>query len=241
MKNKLLFYLLSWITITNSIRNAPNVILRETRNDEISKLIISQYLPEKPTILEAGGYKGEDTIEMSQLWPESTIYTFEPLPTLFKELQENTQRYNNIICFDFALGNKIKKTPFFVSTIGHDGSSSILEPEEHLTIHPEIGFAKKILVNQITIDAWAEENNIKKIDFLWLDLQGAEPLVLQASPKILQTVSVIYTEVNFKEMYKNCILFTEFKNWLVSKGFKLIHVTPQRTYGTALFVRNDKH
>ncbi len=38
--------------------------------------------------------------------------------------------------------------------------------------------------------------------------------MLKASPKILKTVKVIYTEVNTLPLYEGAILYAEFKNWI---------------------------
>jgi len=86
-----------------------------------------------------------------------------------------------------------------------------------------------------TIDS---KNNVDRIDFLWLDMQGYEPLMLQSSKKILKTVKVIYTEVNHKELYKGAILYPEFKQWLEKQGFTLVKTCfPFEDWGDALFVR----
>lgn len=76
---------------------------------------------------------------------------------------------------------------------------------------------------------------------LWLDLQGAELLALNSSPKILNTVSVILTEVEFVEAYTNQAQFKEFTKWLRTKGFKLVGINHSNIwFGDALFVRDNQ-
>ena len=149
--------------------------------------------------------------------------------------------YNNINCYNSALGDHSGFTRINVSEGKSNASSSILKPKEHLNVHPDVFFNKEIEVPIITLDKWAEENSIEKVDFLWFDLQGFEYQVLNASPKILSTVKTIYTEVSFINAYENTLLYPEFKKWLENEGFYENILDSQNSdMGNALFVRNNK-
>src|SRR5438132_8350317 len=110
---------------------------------------------------------------MAQLF-ECIIHAFEPVPKLFATLQSNTRRFTNVFCHQLALSSKTGKAKFYVSSGSSDGSSSLLEPKEHLQDHPDVLFKKTIDVITITLDDWAAQHGIDHIDFLWLDMQGAE-------------------------------------------------------------------
>lgn len=83
---------------------------------EIPKSFIAQFLPKNPVILEAGAANGNDTYEMAQLWPESTIYAFEPAPSLFEKMVEQTKNCPNIIPYAFALSDTRGIAQFYVSS-----------------------------------------------------------------------------------------------------------------------------
>lgn len=131
---------------------------------------------------------------------------------------------------------------FYVSEGASDASSSLLEPMEHLNDHPTTFFKKKITVPTITLDGWAVENNILKVDMLWLDMQGFELNMLQSSNFILDTVSVIHTEVSTKQTYKGVAQYNEFRSFLESKGFvmKIEAIPSGWDMGNVLFVRKRK-
>ncbi|MBK6479822.1 MAG: FkbM family methyltransferase [Saprospiraceae bacterium] len=95
-----------------------------------------------------------------------------------------------------------------------DASSSLLEPKDHLIDHPDTSFKDKIQVQTITLDDWAFQNNISKVDLLWLDMQGFELNMLKASNKILATVKVIHTEVSTKKPTKELVCIVIIKNFL---------------------------
>jgi 2-O-methyltransferase len=205
---------------------------------EISKSYIAKFLPEEPIIIEAGAHVGVDTLEMSKLWPLGHIHAFEPIPAIFQSLKENTSKSRNVTCYPLALSDSNGTADIFVSGGTSDGSSSLLAPKEHLTEHPSVTFTNKIAVSTVTIDKWALEENIKRIDFLWLDMQGYEFNVLKASPDILESVLVIHTEVSLKHIYENAPLYPELRQWIESKGFEVkFEALPWKDAGNILFVR----
>lgn len=223
----------------NPIRFLRKVFFPATKPDEvISKAHIKSILPAKPIVFEAGAHIGVDTLEMSRLWPDATIYAFEPVPHIFKKLQRNTRNCKNVKCIPVALGDKNGKLPMFVSSGRSDGSSSLLKPKYHLEEHPDVLFEETIEVDVFTIDSWCEKNNISKVDFMWLDMQGFEMSTLKASPNILKNITAIHSEVNTKPNYENTALYPEFKNWMESVGFRVdIEDIPWNSGGNVLFVR----
>ena len=198
-----------------------------------NKEYIAQFLPKNPVILEAGAHIGTDTIEMLQMWPECTIHAFEPLPKVYTKLIQNTQAFNNVYRYPFALSNNNGLARLYVSSGTSDASSSLLAPKEHLNVHRTVYFEETIEVPTITLDSWATEYKIDYIDFMWLDMQGHEFAMLKASPKILKTVKVIFLEVSYEELYVGTALFPEVKAWLEQQGFKYICELAEN----ALFVR----
>jgi FkbM family methyltransferase len=188
-------------------------------SNTISKEYISQFIPNDAIIVEAGAHIGMDTIEMAKFWPNSTIYAFEPVPEIFEQLKKNTSKYKNVKCFKLGLSDKCGKAKIFVSSGDSDGSSSLLKPKEHLKLHPKVKFDESIDIPIVTLEKWAKDNKIKKIDFLWLDLQGMEYKVLSKSGNLLTSVKAIVSEISLVENYSKGVLYKPLKNWLAKKGF----------------------
>ena len=57
------------------------------------------------------------------------------------------------------------------------------------------------------------------VDFLKLDVQGAELTVLQGAERVLKDVSVVQVEVEFVELYENQPLFADVDRFLRGQGF----------------------
>lgn len=203
----------------------------------ISKKIIAHYLPPSPVIIEAGAHIGRDTVKMSKAWPNSIIHAFEPVPELFAVLLRNTALNPRIICYPYALSTTTGTSTLFMSSGRSTATSSLFEPAGYKNEFPTTIFTP-LTVQTITLDDWAQKYQIKHIDGMWLDMQGAELSVLQAAPKILKMVSVIYTEVNLTQRYKGAPLYPEFKEWMIGQGFTIaLEACDHPDWGNVLFIK----
>lgn len=214
-------------------------ILSPSDQSSISKYVIRKYLPQNPVIIDCGAHVGADSIELSKMLPKSKIFCFEPVPSIFSSLKKNTKKYSNIECFQIALSDNDGEAHFFVSSGESDASSSLMNPTGHKEFHPDVNFNEEILVQTMSLDSWAEKKNLKKVDFLWLDMQGYELNMLKASKNILRTVSVIHTEVSILNTYEGVVLYPEYRLWLESQGFKVaVEAIPKNSdMGNVLFIR----
>ena len=179
-------------------------------------------LPENPVIIEAGAHEGFDTKRMSLIWPGGIIYAFEPIPMVLSVLKKNLDTIRNVRVIDLALSDQNAVSKMYVSTGRSNGSSSLLKPKDHLKIHPDVYFEEEITVQTILLKDFLDKNELKVIDFMWLDLQGMEFKVLSASSSILKSVGYIYCEVSLMETYEQVMKYPEFKLWMKSEGFEVV-------------------
>jgi FkbM family methyltransferase len=186
---------------------------------------VQPLLPLNPVIIECGGFDGRDTVLMASRWPKGKIYTFEPVPLLFKRIVKRTHRIPNIKAYPLALADKTGKMIFFLSDYNNSGnpsgSSSLLPPKDHKEFDQKVTFNGQIEVDAMTLDDWAAQEHVDHIDFMWLDMQGYELNMLKAS-KLAKKVKVIYLEVIFIEAYKGQPIYADIKKWMKENGFELI-------------------
>lgn len=200
--------------------------------------IIRSRLSDTPIIVEAGAHDGSDTARLSGFFPRGQIHAFEPVPQLYIALTNQTRQLPNVIPYELALRSTSGSATLHLSEGRSDGSSSLLKPKRHLDVHPDVTFERTLQVNCLSLDDWANSNNIKRVDFAWLDLQGMEYDVLRASSKVFPTIQAIYSEVSLLEMYEGCPLYPEYRSWLESVGFQVVmEDLPWSDMGNVLFIR----
>lgn len=92
----------------------------------------------------------------------------------------------------------------------------------------------------ITLDNWANINNISHIDFMWLDMESHELCALQHALNILETVKAIYTEIAFVPVRQNSGLYPDLKKFLELHGFYEVWKSASGgRFADALFVKKN--
>ena len=205
-------------------------------------------------ILEIGGHYGEDTLRFYKYFPESKIYSFEPDPRniiIFKKFCSEIKNIELIEKAVYNLDNEfldfylsysdfdvLQKKYNYIGTedyvklkLNNSGSSSLKEKKNTKF--------KKVKVNTIRLDTWYKSiKNLNLIDFLWIDVQGAEKEVLLGAIDVLKKVRFVqieYGEVSYEGAMTKKDTFDFFKN----NNFDLIlDYSPNSPVGDFLFKNN---
>lgn len=204
------------------------------------------------TILDIGACEGEESIRYSRIFPFSSIYAFEPLLKNQVRISENIAKYKieNIKLIPFAVSDEDGNAEFYVSS-GHpenltteldwdfgNKSSSLLSPENNN--NPSwLSFDSKIDVETITLCTFFEKNKINEVDFIHMDVQGAELKVLKGSKEYIKNIKAIWLEVADVELYKNQPLRVDIENFMKSNGFDLIKSELEGKVGDQFYLNKN--
>jgi 2-O-methyltransferase len=201
---------------------------------------VKKYLPGIPNIVEAGAHMGYDTYGLARIWPNATVYAFEPVPNLYNALCERTRYLKNVKTYNLALGNENGNLEMHISGGGSTASSSILKPAGHLEDFPSVTFENKINVPVMRLSDWASAENVSTIDLLWLDMQGFEVYALQGLGELLGNVKVIYTELCRKELYSGMFTQEAYIEYLDKSGFELVSLSGNGEINDGIFVHRTR-
>jgi FkbM family methyltransferase len=81
----------------------------------------------KKTIIDIGGNIGSSVIHFKKMYPDSTIYVFEPDPDCYEVLIKNTEQHDNIHCYNIGLFNENKIEKLNRNRFGSSGNSIYLK------------------------------------------------------------------------------------------------------------------
>ena len=180
-------------------------------------------------IFEVGCADGTDTKQfLSQFGDNLKLYTFDPDPTNIKAMSaeggkdvkgvsnQGLRTDSRHTFTPAAMAAQDGKTTFTRSrnTNAPDGgvdfgrySGSIYEPKTIIDGGPRgnrwpfIKYDEKIEVQTRSLDSFCEENGIDHIDFMWMDVQGAEKEVFLGAKNMIGKIDYVYTEYHEEEMY----------------------------------------
>jgi FkbM family methyltransferase len=156
-------------------------------------------------MIEIGVHFGEDTRRFRQMLPNARIVGFEPDPRNIAIVRKTGI---DTICefYPVALSNKNEVRTFYMSSgkATHDtdrqhlendwsSSSSLKRPTGHLNVHRWITFPHTAQVECMRLDDVESLKGVG-VDFIWVDVQGAEDLVFSGARDVLSRTRYVYTE-----------------------------------------------
>jgi FkbM family methyltransferase len=206
------------------------------------------------TILDIGCCEGEDSVRYARRFPAARVFAFEPLPTNQELARANFERFRvaNAELSPLALSDRIGVADFHVSSgrppqefAGADWnygnkSSSLLSPADAQPIDGWIRFQSSIKVRTTTLDAFCQERAISAVDFIHMDVQGAEHLVLAGAKNILPRTGAIWLEVAERQIYFGQKIRPQIEAVMQRAGFSLTFQVSRGIEGDQFYV-NRRH
>ena len=190
------------------------------------------YIPDKTkpyVIFDIGSRDCQQSIEFYNNFPNAKIYAFECNPNTLDICKKNIENYKDrITLIEGAVCDYDGEITFYPinqeKTIttwkdGNPGASSIFLSNG--TYKAEHYIQDEIKTNCHRLDSVIQKYNIKNVDIIWMDLQGAELLALNGLGNFLKEVKYMHIEVSHGEMYSGQVLFKELNDYIISNNFSI--------------------
>lgn len=193
--------------------------------------LIKKYRLKITGIIHVGAHHCQEHEDYKRNGVNKIVY-IEASPKTFavianKKFDENVRLYN-VACADYE-----GYTEMYTETDNQGQSSSLLPPGTHIKHYPSIRFTGKETVKVVRLDSLL----LNGYNFLMIDTQGSELMVLKGAPVTLQDVDYIYLECNREELYIGAPMVEEIDAYLTD----FIRVETQwigkENWGDCLFVR----
>ena len=209
------FYIYKKCPISSSIKN--NTFWEKHLHD-----VFEKFINENSIVIEGGCHIGSHTIKMALMCKH--IYAFEPFPKSYDLLKKNIEinKLENVSLIKKGLSNTSNTVQFGWIPSKNPGGSGL---SDNPMGQPKWinNSEEKIDVQLTTIDML----DLKNLDFIKLDVEGYEELVIKGGLKTIKNFKPVITleswsdhngQVNInhtKEKFSN----------LIELGYKLIHLS----------------
>ena len=152
--------------------------------------LMEQYIHKDGVVVDVGACIGDHTIIYSDMvGKDGLVYAFEPNPLAFECLKWNTQSRDNILAYNFGLG--ATETLASVIPDTYNIGASRLTNDNH-------GDIKIVPLDDIASDVNFHWN---RLDFMKIDAEGYEPLILAGAKKTLSRLRpVLLIEVSLEQL-----------------------------------------
>ena len=201
--------------------------------------LIREYNLDIQGVIHIGAHHGQEYEAYADYGVQNMMF-FEPVKSAYKELVNRLPKSKNIKTYNIALGNEMGVRDMNIENYKGQ-SNSFLEPETHLTLHPHIKFTGTEEVGIAKLDYIPFDR--KLYNMINVDVQGFELEVFKGAVDTLPFIDIIYAEVNFEEVYKNCCLVGALDKFLGRFDFKRVFTKDsganksRKTWGDALYVK----
>lgn len=202
----------------------------------IASRIFGRLLPEsRLTVIDAGAAGGGETGRWGFLGKNLELHGFEADPAACKKLLAAapagaTVRYHNVF-----LGKSMPKRTFLMA---REYNNSFY-PTDYAwyarkrtwptgpVVRASEAFAvvKTMEVESVSLDDWTAREGIAGVDYLKVDIEGAELELMEASPRIMAGVLGVSVDVIFHADWIGAPIFSDIDRWMLSQGFVLFDVT----------------
>ena len=159
--------------------------------------------------------------------PEN-VYVFEAHPDIYRAITK-IHKFN---AYNYAVFNKNTELTFNILPIteSNTGLSSILTRNDKNTV--------PITLPAIRMDAFMNEHNISKIDFLKLDVEGCNWEVLDGFGDRLKDINAIHVEAEHQPIYnEGKHFFEDIKELLLANNFEMVYFQRSITQSDSFWIQ----
>lgn len=166
-----------------------------------------------------GANKGDWVNVVLELFKEPKIHCFEAIPQIFTKLKQNIPTNNTCFLNNFGLWNEDTTITFTYFKDEDQKSSAYFESVQMISEKVEVPVRKG--------EDYCKENNIECIDFMKIDVEGAEGKIIEGFEKMIQQnkIKIIqfeYGRFNIDAGY----LLKHFFNLFEKNGYKVGKLYP---------------
>lgn len=200
--------------------------------------LFPRYYIKPKGVLHVGANVGEEAPVYDELGIKNVVW-IEANPYIAEKLTNNVKPYGHKV-FNFAASDDNGNVILHESNNGSQ-SSSILELGTHKIAHPEVHYVRDIPVLMARLDSAFGLGSVfvEDLDFLNMDIQGAELKALRGMGNLLHQFKWAYLEVNKEELYKGCALVEDIDMYMLGFGFRRAETrwAGNTGWGDALYVK----
>jgi len=171
-------------------------------------------------LFDIGANIGNYSKIVTELYPQSYVYSFEPSKITFEMLSKNLEKFDNVKPIQLAFGDTKKKMNLYSNFAG-SGMASL---NKRNLSNSEIIFSRSEIVNVLTLDDWSATNDIFP-DYIKIDVEGFELSVLKGAVKTLQKVKAVQFEFGGTVIDPNNY-FRDYWNFFEKLNFSMFRYTP---------------
>ena len=204
---------------------------------DLAELIVKHDLKIKG-ILHVGAHLAEEAPIYAAAGVEN-VWWVEANPEVIGKVRAAANRPEQVIT---ALVLDVVKPNIRFNVTNYDGmSSSIYNWGTHTNFSPDTVIDHTIYLNATTLNHLRHNFDIKDVNLLNIDVEGANLEVLMGADMLLPEIDYVYVEVQIENVYDGAPMLPSVDNWLSMSGFDRVELglVEGQGWGDALYIRKS--
>jgi FkbM family methyltransferase len=180
-------------------------------------------------VMDIGANRGQTSKRLARGFPMAEVHCFEPTPASCQVLTKNMQGFSNSRVHALAFGPEKRMARFFLRE--HHETNSFLRIENTDARH---GNNTTIEVEMQQLDEYVPRLGWSDVHVLKINAEGYDLEILKGARALLEAgkIHLIFTEMNFKQLYQGQGGFVELHTYLSGLDYTLVGCYETASLGT---------
>jgi FkbM family methyltransferase len=206
--------------LDSAVKYSKGIGYQASLKSEVQFLINSNTSTNTFILFDIGANIGNYSLLVAELFPKSTVYSFEPSKATFDQLVQNVKSQLHIIPIQIAFGEDSKQANLYSNQVG-SGMASLYNRELN---NSGIKFNQTEIIKVEKLDDWVAINKINP-DYIKIDVEGSELSVLKGGTSTLRKVRAVQFEFGGTAIDAKTY-FKDYYNFFTQLNFSLYRYTP---------------
>lgn len=180
---------------------------------------LHRYLKPEMVFADIGANQGEFSLFAAKRLTQGEVLAFEPVTIFYHQLLDNikSNHFTNIRTYPFGLSDNARKMPIYMGATGageHEGLATIFQSDQRKRFIQEIDLR--------VLDDLVPSLKLSRLDFMKIDVEGAEWMVLKGSKGTLEQYKpLVMLEVNDDTYRTAGYSMNDIRNFFTELGYTM--------------------
>jgi len=190
------------------------------------------------TLFDVGANDGTYSLLLSEIFPKASIHAFEPVPDTYRIAEKALKGKPNVTLHPFGLYRENSTLDIYNDSNNPNNQISSVYAEGLVDFYATTEL-HQLKIEVKTLDSFCEENGISSIDFIKIDVEGAELTVLQGAEKMIRSNGLKIVQFEFNDFNISSRTFMQ-DFYKLLKGYRFFRITSKGLVNMGAYSTNHE-